>query len=133
MNNRNAETTPNQKKVRILSLLTVLLCFVAVFVGSRMMKAQEGFTMGDFSGIDPVATLAAYEESGDAKDLIHHLKVLCYKAEVEGDQSVIEEIETYGNELLAMAKAEEIDLEVLGEEDETLLDLLSAIRSYGAR
>ncbi|MBQ3109251.1 MAG: hypothetical protein IJC67_06515, partial [Clostridia bacterium] len=42
--------------------------------------------------------------------------------------AVIEAIETYGNELLAMAKAEEIDLEELGEKDETLLDLLKMIR-----
>jgi len=133
MNKQNAETTPNQKKARMLSMLAVLLCLVAVLVGSRMMKAQEGFTLGDFSGIDPAATLAAYEESGSAEDLIKHLKVLCYQAEVEGNQAVIEDIETYGTELLTMAKTEQIDLEVLGEQDETLLDLLSAIRSYGAR
>ena len=133
MNNRNAETTPNQKKARLLSLLTVLLCFAAVFIGSRMMKAQEGFPLGDLSGIDPAVSLSAYEESGDAVDLIEYLKVLCYKAEVEGDQSCIEAIETYGTELLDMAKAETIDLEELGEQDEMLLDLLKIIRSYGAR
>ena len=64
---------------------------------------------------------------------IKSLKVLCYKAEVEGDQSCIEAIETYGTELFDMAKAETIDLEELGEQDETLLDLLKIIRSYGAR
>ena len=133
MNNRNAETTPNQKKARMLSLITVLLCFAAVFIGSRMMKAHEPFPLGDFSGVDPSVSLAAYEESGEATDLIHHLKVLCYQAEVAGNTAVIGEIEEYGNELLAMAKAEEIDLEVLGEADETLLDLLKMIRSYGAR
>ncbi len=133
MKSSNTETTPNQKNARLLSLLTVLLCIVAVIFGSRMMKAQEGFPLGDFSDMDPDTTLSAYEESGAAEDLIYHLKVLCYQAEVEDNQSVIAEIKSYGNELLAMAKTEEIDLEVLGDQDETLLDLLKMIRSYGAR
>ena len=135
MNSSNAksEMTPQQKKARTLSLLTTVLCIAAVLVGSRMMKAQEGFPLGDFSGVSAETTQAAYEESGDVQDLIHHLKVLCYQAEVEGNEAVEADIALYGTELLDMAKAETIDLEELGEKDETLLDLLKLIRGYGAK
>lgn len=122
-----------QKITRFLSLLTTVLCFVAIAVGSQMLKSQEGFPLGDFSGTSVDDAREAYETGGGAEDLIYLLKVLCYQAEVEGSEEAAADIARYGTELLDMAKAETIDLEVLGDADETLLDLLKMIRSYGAK
>lgn len=122
-----------QKTTRLLSLLTAVLCFVAIGVGSQMLKSREGFPLGDFSGVSAEDAREAYEAGGGAEDLIYLLKVLCYQAEVEGSEDAAAEIVRYGTQLLDMAKAETIDLEVLGDADETLLDLLKMIRSYGAK
>lgn len=122
-----------QKTARMLSLITCVLCFAAIFVGGRLLKHQESFPFDDFSGISTAETLSAYEESGSAEDLIVHLKALCYQAKIENDPSVREDIADYGTILLDMARAEEIDLERLGNKDETLLDLLKMIRGYGAK
>lgn len=128
-----AAPTGKQRITRILSLVTALLCVLAVFVGSRMVRRQQGFPLGDFSQADVVAAQQAYERSGDAEDLIYLLKVLCYRVEVQGEDSLADSIADYGTQLIDMAKSEEIDLEVLGESDDTLLELLKTIRSYGAK
>lgn len=122
-----------QKTARILSLLTAVLCVIAIAVGSRMLESKEGFTLGDFSGVSVSGARDVYEASGEAEDLIYLLKVLCYQAEVEGSEAAAADIVSFGTELLDMAKAEAIDLEELGDADETLLDLLKMIRSYGVR
>lgn len=136
MNSDNPNTirhSDRQKAARILSLLTSALCIVAVFLGSRLFQQQEGFPFGDLSGVSVEATKEQYMQSADAKDLIAYLKVLCYQAEVIGDEKAEAEIASYGTSLLDMARSEQIDLEELGDEDETLLALLKMIRSYGAK
>lgn len=127
------EHAARQKKTRMMSLALSALCIAAVFIGSGLLRQREGFTLGDFSGVSAGETLAAYEKSEDARDLILYLKVLCYRAEVEGEAALSDEIAARGTELLNLAREETIDLEALGDEDETLLSLLKLIRSYGAK
>ena len=129
----NRTPSAKQKSARALSLLVTVLCIAAVFFGSRLLRQQRGFPLGDFSGVSVTEARAAYEASGDARDLIAFLKVLCYQAEVESNPAVTDEIARYGTELLNMARAETVDLEQLGQSDDTLLDLLYLIRSYGAK
>lgn len=129
----SAEHQARQRKARMLSLIASVLCIAAVFVGSRLLRQQKGFTLGDFSGVSAGQALAAYEKSADAHELILYLKVLCYQAEVEGNETVSDEITQYGTELLNLAREEKVDLEELGDEDETLLDLLRLIRAHGAK
>ena len=129
----NSTPTAKQKTARTLSLLVTVLCIAAVFFGSKLVKQQRGFPLGDLSSVSAADTRAAYETSGDARDLIAHLKVLCYQAEVQDNAAVTAEIAQRGTELLDMARAETVDLEQLGQSDDTLLDLLRLIRSYGAK
>lgn len=122
----------NSLKTRILSLLAVVICMGIMLLAARMQKREEGFPLGDFSGVSAEKLEAKYGEKQDPLTLIQLLKVLSYQAEVEKKESVTGKIADYGTELLTMAKEEIIDLEALGEEDETLLELLRIIRSYGA-
>lgn len=133
MKNPDSNPTPRQQHPRLLSALVALLCVAAVFIGSGLLRRQRGFSLGDFSGADVQALCQTYEQSGDVRDLITYLKALCYRAEVEQDETVTEEIARRGTTLLDLARAEEIDLEALGEADETLLELLRTIRSHGAK
>lgn len=122
-----------QKTVRALSLLFSVLCIVAVFIGSGLRRQKAGFPLGDLSGVQLAQAKAEYEESGDVHKLIAYLKALCYQAEVAGEASAEDEIRRCGTQLLDLARAEVIDLEELGDEDETLLDLLKLIRAHGAK
>lgn len=124
--------TERQKLTRFLSLLSCVLCIAAVFAAGRIRSRAEGFPLGDLSAYSAEEALAAYEASGDAKDLVQYLKVLCFQAS-EGSPEAAEAAARYGTELLTMAKDGTVDLEQLGENDPQLLDLLKLIRAYGAK
>ena len=132
MSSTDSAHSPNRKLVRLLSVLVAVLSVAAVFVGANLLKSTE-FPLGDLSAFSPDETRAAYAESGDARDLITHLKVLCYRAYLHEDKALTDEIARCGTELLDMAREETIDLEMLGRTDDTLLDLLRLIRSHGAK
>lgn len=132
MSSTDSAHSPNRKLVRLLSVLVAVLSVAAVFVGANLLKSKE-FPLGDLSAFSPDETRAAYAESGDARDLITHLKVLCYRSYLHEDKALTDEIARCGTELLDMAREETIDLEMLGRTDDTLLDLLRLIRSHGAK
>ena len=132
MSSTDSTHSPNRKLVRLLSVLVAVLSVAAVFVGANLLKSKE-FPLGDLSAFSPDETRAAYAESGDVRDLITHLKVLCYRAYLHEDKALTDEIARCGTELLDMAREETIDLEALGRTDDTLLDLRRLIRSHGAK
>ena len=132
MSSTDSPRSRNSKLVRLLSVLTAVLSVVAVFVGANLLKNKD-FPLGDLSALSPDQTRAAYAESGDVRDLIVHLKALCYQAHLHENKALTDEIAHCGTELLDMARAGTIDLETLGASDDSLLDLLRLIRSHGAK
>ena len=119
-------------QARILSITAALLCMLVTIFALRLStQTEEGFGLGDYSGVSAQACLAAFEESGDSGDLVQLLKVLCYQAVVEGDEAAQPLIRQYGTQLYDRARAGE-DLSALGD-DETMLELLRWIRSFGAK
>ena len=113
----------------ILSLVTVLLCMTAAVFAGQIRRQGTPFP---FAHLSEVSAEAAEETYAASKALIYLLKVLCCKAEVSGETTAGEKIAHYGTELLTLAKEGAIDLQELGEADETLIELLRLIRSYGA-
>lgn len=129
-----SEQTPSrQRHARLLSVVIALLCVAAVFLGSGFLRQKQGPSFGGYAGADVQALCLAYEQSGDVHDLIIYLKALCYQAGTEQNKAAEPEIVRYGTELLNLAREETIDLEELGKTDDTLLELLRTIRSYGAK
>ncbi len=125
------EKTAQQNKVRFLSLAVVVICML---LSTRVARAKRNgtFTLGDFQGVSAQQAEEAWQETQDVNDLVYLLKVLCYQAEVEKDSDVADKIASYGTALFDRAKAGLIDLEEMGEDDETLLELLRLIREHGA-
>ena len=121
----------NRTAARILSVVMVVLCMAAAGVGVRLSQEEKPFSLGDFSQVSLEETLEEFQRSRSSEDLVTLLKVLCWQA-VEGNNPEAEEmIARYGTELFDRARAGETDLSALGD-DETMLELLRLIRSFGA-
>ena len=121
----------NRTAVRVLSVVMVVLCMAAAGVGVRLSQEEKPFSLGDFSQVSLEETLEEFQRSLSSEDLVTLLKVLCWQA-VEGNNPEAEEmIARYGTELFDRARAGETDLSALGD-DETMLELLRLIRSFGA-
>lgn len=121
----------NRTAVRVLSVVMVVLCMAAAGVGVRLSQEEKPFSLGDFSQVSLEETLEEFQRSRSSEDLVTLLKVLCWQA-VEGNNPEAEEmIARYGTELFDRARAGETDLSALGD-DETMLELLRLIRSFGA-
>ena len=116
---------------RTLSVVVGLLCLCLSMFAVRAGK-EEAFRLGDFSGVDVEEVRAAFDESQSSENLVELLKVLCYQAVVEENESVEPQIAQYGTRLYDRAKAGEVDLSTLGD-DETMMELLGYIRSFGAK
>ena len=127
MKNRRNITT-------ILSLVTVLLCTVFCIIAAKTAReADKDFGLGDYSE----ASIEEYEKSfandPGTDNLVELLKALCFKAEVQKDQSVTDKIAKYGTQLYDRARAGEIDLQKMDDENETILELLGYLKKYGAK
>ena len=122
----------NRTAVRVLSVVMVVLCMAAAGVGVRLSQEEKPFSLGDFSQVSLEKTLEEFQRSRSSEDLVTLLKVLCWQV-VEGNNPEAEEmIARYGTELFDRARAGETDLSALGD-DETMLELLRLIRSFGAK
>ncbi|MBQ6509774.1 MAG: hypothetical protein IJI07_09915 [Flexilinea sp.] len=115
----------------IFALMMVMLLAVTV-VAVRFRQEEKPFDIGDLSGADPEDALTAYRESGSAEDLVDLLKILCYRYKIEGDETVVPDIRTYGQELLDRAKAQTVDLEKMDQNGD-ILQILNVIRGTGAK
>lgn len=118
----------------ILSVVTALLCMGLSMLAIRMTQNQQEdtFLLGDFSNVKWEDSLDTFQNSQSSQDLVELLKVLCYRAEVEQDAAAEPLIKQYGTLLYDRARAGEVDLSTLGD-DETMLELLRLIQSYGAK
>ena len=110
----------------------ILLCTVLIVLVSKGQYSKREFTLGDFSGVSVAQAEETFEDTGETEDLLTLLKVLCYHAVVEGEVSSEEKIAHYGTILYDRAKDGQVDLSTLGP-DEEMSELLSWIRSFGAR
>lgn len=118
---------------RLLSLVVAVLCMgLSIFAVRAGKGTQPEFQLGDFSGVSVEGKQKAFEESQSSEDLVELLKVLCYQAVVEENKAVEPLIVEYGTLLYDRARAEEVDLSTLGD-DETMLELLRWIKSFGAK
>ncbi|WP_186565784.1 hypothetical protein [Lawsonibacter celer] len=118
---------------RLLSLVVAVLCMgLSIFAVRAGKGTQPEFQLGDFSGVSVEEKQKAFEESQSSEDLVELLKVLCYQAVVEENKAVEPLIVEYGTLLYDRARAEEVDLSTLGD-DETMLELLRWIKSFGAK
>ena len=75
------ESTAQKKKIRLLSLITVIICMFLSMLAVRA-KRNDTFTLGDFHGVSVQQAEEAWLETEDVMDLVYLLKVLCYQAEV---------------------------------------------------
>ena len=116
---------------RFLSLLVAVLCMAASAVGIRLSQKSAPFSLGDFSQVSLQEQLDAFQASQSNEDLVTLLKVLCWQAVEDDNQAAELLIAEYGTLLYDRARAGQADLSAL-EDDETMLELLSLIRSFGA-
>ena len=115
----------------IFVLMMVMLLAVTV-IAVRLRQEDKPFDIGDLSGADPENALSVYRESGSAEDLVDLLKILCYRYKINGDETVLPDIRTYGQELLDRAKAQTVDLEKMDQNGD-ILQILNVIRGTGAK
>ncbi len=121
----------NRTAARFLSLLVAVLCMAASAVGIRLSQKSAPFSLGDFSQVSLQEQLDAFQASQSNEDLVTLLKVLCWQAVEDDNQTAELLIAEYGTLLYDRARAGQADLSAL-EDDETMLELLSLIRSFGA-
>ena len=121
----------NRTAARFLSLLVAVLCMAASAVGIRLSQKSAPFSRGDFSQVSLQEQLDAFQASQSNEDLVTLLKVLCWQAVEDDNQAAELLIAEYGTLLYDRAMAGQADLSAL-EDDETMLELLSLIRSFGA-
>ena len=100
-------------------------------VGIRLSQKSAPFSLGDFSQVSLQEQLDAFQASQSNEDLVTLLKVLCWQAVEDDNQAAELLIAEYGTLLYDRARAGQADLSAL-EDDETMLELLSLIRSFGA-
>ena len=117
----------------IFILMMVLLAGVTL-IANQIREREKPFDIGDFSAADPAAALEAYQSSGSDDDLVYLLKILCYRYKIEGDETVLPDIRTRGQELLERAKSQTVDLEKMDmDQNGAILQILNVIRSTGAK
>ena len=121
----------NRTAARFLSLLVAVLCMAASAVGIRLSQKSAPFSLGDFSQVSLQEQLDAFQASQSNEDLVTLLKVLCWQAVEDDNQTAELLIAEYGTLLYDRARAGQADLSAL-EDDETMLELLRLIRSFGA-
>ena len=121
----------NRTAARFLSLLVAVLCMAASAVGIRLSQKSAPFSLGDFSQVSLQEQLDAFQASQSNEDLVTLLKVLCWQAVEDDNQAAELLIAEYGTLLYDRARAGQADLSAL-KDDETMLELLSLIRSFGA-
>ena len=79
----------NRTAARFLSLLVAVLCMAASAVGIRLSQKSAPFSLGDFSQVSLQEQLDAFQASQSNEDLVTLLKVLCWQA-VEDDNQTAE-------------------------------------------
>ena len=121
-----------KSSVYLIFVLMMVVLLAVTVVAVRLRQGEKPFDIGDLSGADPEKALSAYRESGSAEDLVDLLKILCYRYKIEGDETVLTDIRTYGQELLDRAKAQTVDLEKMDQNGD-ILQILNVIRGTGAR
>lgn len=122
----------NRSKTTILSLLIVAACMVAGILGARASRGEQTFSLGNFSGIQPECAVETFEEDPSNENLVSLLKVLCYWAQVEGDETVPPLIAEYGSLFYDRVREGEADPSELGSDAE-MMELLQWVDSYGAK
>lgn len=121
----------NRTAARVLSLVMVVLCMVAVGVGVRLSQEEKPYSLGDFSQVSLDETQEEFQRSQSNEDLVTLLKVLCWQA-VEGNNPEAGEMIASTAHCCSTGPGPgEADLSEVGD-DETMLELLRLIRSFGA-
>ena len=121
-----------KSSVYLIFVLMMVVLLAVTVVAVRLRQGEKPFDIGDLSGADPEKALSAYRESGSAEDLVDLLKILCYRYKINGDETVLPDIRTYGQDLLDRAKAQTVDLEKMDQNGD-ILQILNVIRGTGAR
>jgi len=119
------------KTTRILSLIFLVVTMVIAIVAAKAVKNRDAvFGLGDYKDKNLTDYIEQFEEDESDESLIELLNLLCYKSEVEKDDSVIDLIQQYGTILYDRVKAGSLDLEEL-DDDGTISEMLGYIRKYG--
>ena len=121
-----------KSSVYLIFVLMMVMLLAVTVVAVRLRQEEKPFDIGDFSGADAEKALSVYRESGSAEDLVDLLKILCYRYKIEGDETVLPDIRSYGQELLDRAKAQTVDLEKMDQNGD-ILQILNVIRGTGAK
>lgn len=121
-----------RSRTTLLSLLLVAACMAAGILGARASRGEQNFSLGDFSGIQPLDAVEVFEQEPSNENLVHLLKVLCYWAQVEGDKDIPPLIAEYGSLFYERVRDGEADPSELGS-DEEMMELLQWVDSYDAK
>lgn len=106
------------------------MAVIAVLLAGPGRQSDRQITrLGDFSTYSLTEVQQAYQDTPDNNNLLLLLKVLAWRAEVQDDAEAISLIPQYRQILLDRARAEEVDLQTLDEED-IMLALLSILNDW---
>jgi len=109
----------------------LLLFLIGVLAGFFIQETQRAFDIGDLSHVNVEAAEVAFEKDKSNNSLVLLIKALCFRREVLGEREWEDKLVTYGRELYARARNEEVDLQTVDDE-KIMLQVLSVLRDMGA-
>ena len=130
---KSQAASKRDQTIVLVLVVIVIITAISLFARPRVERETTEFQLGDFSGENITDAQSTYQSSGEADDLIHLLKVLCYQTEKMGNTSAQASVQRYGSELLAMDREGVIDLDAMAETDGTIPELLGYLDQYGAK
>ena len=128
--NRDHQSLQKQRRRSIaLSVLLCLICIAALVLPMQGKNAQP-YTFESAAGIDLADARAAWAQSGENTDLYLLALALSREAVLAGEGYDASELLDCGRELYRRAKAETLDLEAIGDPEDTLA-MIALLRDYG--
>ena len=129
-NNRDEQSLQKIRRRNIgISALLCLICIAALILPVQGKDAQP-YAFESAAGIDPAAAQAQWQASGENEDLYRLALALCRQCYLEGEAFDPAGLQECGRELYRRAKAETLDLEAIGNPEDSLA-MFELLRSFG--
>lgn len=131
--NHSSNTSRDIQRLRRRNIgLSVLLCLIciAALILPMQGKQSQPYAFERAAGIDLAAARAAWTESGENESLYTLALALSREAVLAGEGYDASELMDCGRELYRRAKAETLDLEAIGDPEDTLA-MIALLRDMG--
>ncbi|MBQ8507639.1 MAG: hypothetical protein IJ466_09455 [Clostridia bacterium] len=129
-NNRDSQSLRSlRRRNKLLSIILGLVC-VAALILPMQGREHQPYSFEAAAQTDLEKARSAYAETGENADLYRLALALCRQAYLEGEGFDPAELCDCGRELYRRAKAGALDLETIGDPEDTTA-MLALLRDYG--